>query len=110
MFDVEVTVPNADGALRVGMVAAVQVGDNTAAAPPALVVPLSAIVRAKSRDGYAVFVLDGKGAESVARLRDVTLGSMIGNQIAVTGGIRAGERVIVDAALLTDGERVSLIL
>ena len=111
VFDVEVTVPNADGALRVGMVAAVQVGDNNAAAaPPALVVPLSAIVRAKGRDGYAVFVLDGKAGESVARLRDVTLGGMVGNQIAVTGGIQAGERVIIDAALLTDGERVSLIL
>lgn len=111
VFDVEITVPNADGALRVGMVAAVQIGDkNAAAATPALVVPLSAIVRAKGRDGYAVFVVEGKGAESVARQREVTLGGMVGNQIAVTGGVQAGERVIVDAALLTDGERVSLIL
>lgn len=111
VFDVEITVPNADGALRVGMVAAVQVGDKGAtAAPLALVVPLSAIVRAKGRDGYAVFVVEDKGGESVARLRDVTLGGMIGNQIAVTDGIQAGERVIVSAAIITDGERVSLIL
>jgi hypothetical protein len=92
------------------MVAAVQIGgSNAAAAPPALVVPLSTIVRGKGRDGYAVFALEDKGGESVARLRDVTLGGMIGNQIAVTDGVHAGERVIVDAALLTDGERVRLI-
>jgi multidrug efflux system membrane fusion protein len=110
VFDVEITVPNADGALKVGMVAAVQIGgSNAAAAPPALVVPLSTIVRGKGRDGYAVFALEDKGGESVARLRDVTLGGMIGNQIAVTDGVHAGERVIVDAALLTDGERVRLI-
>lgn len=111
VFDVEITVPNADGALRVGMVAAVQVGDRSAAAAaPALIVPLSAIVRAKGRDGYAVYLVEEKGGESIARLREVTLGGMIGNQIAVTGGVQAGDRVIVSAAIITDGERVSLIL
>jgi multidrug efflux system membrane fusion protein len=111
VFDVEITVPNGDGALKVGMVAAVQIGDKSATAPPsALVVPLSAIVRAKDRDGYAVYVVEDKGGESVARLRTVTLGTMMGNQIAVTGGIQTGERVIVSAGIISDGERVSLIL
>jgi len=110
VFDIEITVPNADGALRVGMVAAVQVGNKSAAATaPALALPLSAIVRSKGRDGYAVFVVEDKGGESFARLRDVTLGGMVGNQITVAGGIEAGVPVIIDAALLNDGERVSLI-
>ena len=111
VFDVEITVPNADGSLRVGMVAVVHVGERATAAPSALVVPLSAIVRAKSGDGYAVYVVEDKEGKSVARLRNVTLGTMIGNQIAVAEGVRPGERVIVSGAtIVTDGDFVSLIL
>jgi multidrug efflux system membrane fusion protein len=110
VFDVEITVPNVDGALKVGMVAAVQVGDASASsAQPALVAPLSAIVRGKG-DGYAIYVVEDQAGEAVARLRSVTLGPMIGNQIAVTAGLRPGERVVVSGAtIVTDGERVSIM-
>jgi multidrug efflux system membrane fusion protein len=110
VFDVEITVPNSDGALKVGMVAAVHVpGATSSSASSPLVVPLSAIVRGKG-DGYAVYLLEGTAGEAVARLRPVILGSMIGNQVAVTGGIEAGDRVvIIGAAIVTDGERVSVM-
>jgi RND family efflux transporter MFP subunit len=112
VFDVEITVPNPDSALKVGMVAVVHVGDTGSTAPaPTLVVPLSAIVRAKSGDGYAVYVVEDKDGKPVARLRNVTLGTMIGNQIEVADGIRAGERVVISGAtIITDGDQVSLIL
>ena len=112
VFDVEVTVPNPDGALKVGMVAVVHVGDTGSTAPaPVLVVPLSAIVRAKGGDGYAVYVVEHKDGKSIARLRNVTLGTMIGNQIAVDQGVQAGEQVVVSGAtIITDGDQVSLIL
>lgn len=112
VFDVEITLPNSDGALKVGMVAAVHVADATAPEPPAgVVVPLAAIVRARDRDGYAVYVVEDKDGTPIARMRNVTLGTMIGNQIAVADGLRPGERVVVSGAtILTDGERVSLIL
>jgi len=112
VFDVEITVPNRNGALRVGMVAVVHVGDGgVSAAPPALVVPLSAIVRGKNGDGYAVYVIDDKGGKTTAHLRNVTLGTMIGNQIAVVQGVEAGDRVVVSGAtIVNDGDQVSLIL
>lgn len=112
VFDVEITVPNPDGALKVGMVAVVHVGDADTNAPAStLIVPLSAIVHAKSGDGYAVYVVEDRDGQPVARLRAVTLGTMIGNQIAIADGVRAGERVVVSGAtIVTDGERVSLIV
>ncbi len=111
VFDVEIMIPNIDDALKAGMVAVVQIGDEGAArAPSPLVVPLAAIVRSKGRpDGYAVFVVAEKDGGIVAQARDVTLGDIIGNQVAVTDGVRTGERVIVTGAtIVTDGERVSI--
>jgi multidrug efflux system membrane fusion protein len=112
LFDVEITVPNADGGLKVGMVAVIHIGDASATAPPpTLVVPLSAIVRAKGGDGYAVYVVEDREGASIARLRTVSLGTMIGNQIAVADGVKAGERVVISGAtIINDGDRVSLIL
>jgi multidrug efflux system membrane fusion protein len=112
VFDVEITMPNRDGALKVGMVAVVQLGTSPAAAASTLAVPLSAIVRSKDKsEGYAVYVVEETGGNAVARIRDVMLGDMVGNQVAVTGGVRAGERVIVSGAtIVTDGERVRIVL
>lgn len=116
VFDVELTLPNQDGALKVGMVASVQLNVPTAAAEQAdaaaVSVPLTAIVRSKTQTGgYAVYVLEDKGGSAVARLRDVTLGDMIGNQVGVVTGLRAGEKVIVSGAtIVNDGEPVRVIL
>jgi RND family efflux transporter MFP subunit len=117
VFDVEITIPNRDGALKVGMVAVVQLGAPAEASAPAagpgnLAVPLSAIVRSKDKhDGYAVYVVEETGGAVVARLRNVVLGDMLGNQIAITGGVRAGERVIVSGGtIVTDGEHVRIVL
>ena len=109
LFDVELTVPNTDGALRPGMVATVDVAEAGAAPPPdALTVPLSAVVRSPAGEGYAVFVL-GDGADGpTARLRAIRLGDLVGNEIAVIEGLTRGDRVIVrGATIVADGERVN---
>jgi len=118
VFDIEVSIANADGRLRPGMIGAVEVmADKTAAeaveaAVPAI--PLSAIVRSEKRaDQYAVFVVDGSGpvkdVETV-HARAVTLGGVQGNLVAVTTGLAPGERVVVmGATLLKDGEAVRVI-
>src|SRR5262245_32873663 len=65
LFSVEVTIPNADGMLRPGMIATIQLDDRHDAAPasPTPSVPLTAIVKDSARDGaYAVFVVDGRDA------------------------------------------------
>jgi multidrug efflux pump subunit AcrA (membrane-fusion protein) len=75
-----------------------------------MAVPLGAVVRAAGTSGYAVFVIEDKGDAPVARLRGVGLGPMLGNEVTVTAGLSAGERVITNGAtIVTDGERVSLI-
>lgn len=114
VFDIEVTIPNADGRLRPGMIGSVEFGTEAplaAAAPTAAAVPLSAIVRSpKSADEYSVFVVDGQGEAMKARARTVALGPVQGNLVGVTRGLKAGEKVVVmGAGLVVDGEPVRVI-
>lgn len=113
VFDIEVTIPNRDGRLRPGMIGTVEVSDQaeqpTAGSDTA--VPLSAVVRSpKSASQYTVFVVEGSGDEAKAHAREVELGPVHGNLVAVTRGLKAGERVIVmGAGLVNDGETVRVI-
>ena len=109
-FEVEVTIPNADGRLKAGVIASLQVSEG-GTAQSVTVVPLTAIVRPPGRpEGYAVVVAEGEGDRAVARLRDVRLGEAFGNMIAVTEGLRIGERVIVTGAtLVVDGDPIRII-
>src|SRR5262245_6574079 len=113
VFDVEITIANGDGRLRPGMIGSVEVvADPTPAATieaGAPAIPLSAIVRSEKRpDQYGVFVVDGGG--NTVHARQVTLGGVQGNLVAVTSGLAAGERVVVmGATLLKDGDAVRVI-
>jgi RND family efflux transporter MFP subunit len=113
LFSVEVTIPNADGTLRPGMIATIQLDDRhdaaPAAAPPA--VPLTAIVKDNAKPGaYAVFVVDSASSTPQAKLRPVTPGAIAGDGIQIASGVSAGEQVIVSgAARLRDGERITVI-
>jgi RND family efflux transporter MFP subunit len=115
VFDVEITVANADRRLRPGMIGAVEVVADSPApsadAPGSPAVPLSAIVRSETRpDQYAVFVVDETNDASVVRSRPVTLGGVQGNLVAVTTGLKPGERVVVmGATLLKNGDAVRVI-
>jgi multidrug efflux system membrane fusion protein len=111
VFDVEITIPNPEQELKVGMIAAVAVA--TGQAPTTTtVVPLNAVVRSKTNpEGYALFVVEEKDGKKIARLRDnVELGEVFGNKITVTKGVKVGEPVIVTGAtLVTDGQRVRIV-
>jgi len=111
VFNVEITIPNPDKDLKVGMIAAVAVA--TGQAPTMVtVVPLNAVVRSKTNpEGYALFVLEGQKGHRIARLRDnIELGEVFGNKITVTKGVKVGESVIVTGAtLVADGQRVRII-
>jgi multidrug efflux system membrane fusion protein len=115
VFDVEVTIPNAAGILRPGMIGAVTIDEQHAAAhqtpAPALTVPLNAVVRAPGdTPAYALLVVESKGDTQIARMRRVELGDVLGNGVAVKNGIAAGDRVIVTGAtLLSDGDPVRII-
>jgi RND family efflux transporter MFP subunit len=106
-FDVEVQIPNADRLWRPGMIASVEIGsvDPHAAVP---LLPLTAFVQGPGgKDQFGVLVIEGDGTNARAKLRQVDLGDVLGNRVAVTRGLAAGERVItVGAPMVKDGERV----
>ncbi|HEU4400877.1 MAG TPA: efflux RND transporter periplasmic adaptor subunit [Candidatus Polarisedimenticolia bacterium] len=115
VFEVELSIPNPDGRLKPGMISALQAGETApapgAAAESPVAVRLSAIVRPPAEpEGYAVYVVQEENGRPVARLRKVTLGEALGNSIAVSGGLKTGERVIVTGAtLVNDGEPVRVV-
>jgi RND family efflux transporter MFP subunit len=112
IFETEVTIANANGLLKPGMIASVVIGDGNRTGSPKLpAVPLSSIVR--SNDGsenYAVYVIEKNDKEAVARLRSVKLGDAFGNMIAVKDGLHIGENIVsVGATLIHDGEAVQIV-
>jgi len=114
VFEIDVTIPNADGRLKPGAVAALSLDDDASAAaasstPP--LVPLSAIVRSPGHAGqFAVFVVDTASGHPVAHARDVEIGDDFGRLIPIKRGLSGNETVVVQGAgLLSDGEPVEVI-
>jgi RND family efflux transporter MFP subunit len=109
VFSVEAALPNQDGALRPGTVASVRVRSGHSA--DTVVVPLGAVVRSpRDAGGFSVFVLDASSGAETARLTDVRLGEVVGNNVTVTGGLALNQRVVtVGATLLRDGNRAVVI-
>jgi len=112
VFNVEVTIPNAKGQLKAGMIASVEVAAPSSSEIPtgSPTVSVSAVVKSSRSGGFAVFVAEGTAETAVARSRDVSLGRISGNRVAVTAGLKVGDRVVVSgASLLTDGDAVRVI-
>ncbi len=97
---VRATVPNADGRLRPGMFANVEV--LSAEKKPVLMIPATAVMFAPYGD--SVFAIEPKKDEKtgketlVARQKFVRLGDRRGDFVAVTSGLDAGERVVASGA------------
>ena len=110
LFDVEVTVPNPRDQLRVGTIVTVTL-PGSPARPSVPTVPLSAIVRPPGdASGFAIFVVEQQADRAVARLRAIEVGEAIGDRIAVTRGLRPGERVVTTGAtLVADGQVVQIV-
>jgi len=111
VFSVEVTIPNSDNRLKSGMIATLALASEKLQRP-AMVVPLSAVVRStKPSGGFAVFVVMESGGKAIARERDVQVGETIGNNIAVVHGLQPGEQVVsVGASEVRDGNQVQILL
>lgn len=108
-FDVEVEVePGAARFVR-GLVAKVSLGiDRPAqAAASTTLVPVTALVEASGSVG-TVYVLDASGR--IARRRQVTVGTIVGDRVIVEAGLEPGQRVITDgAAWLSEGHPVQVV-
>jgi RND family efflux transporter MFP subunit len=109
-FSVEVTIPNPDYQLRPNMIVSLTVAAQQAAASQP-VVPLNAVMKAKDNpNGYAVCVVSDQGGRQIAHLRDVKLGDSYGNTVAVTEGLKPGDRVITTGGtMVNDGDQVKVI-
>ena len=110
VFKVDVSIPNANQALKVGMVATVVVAGVKDAAPKPSI-PLSAVVKSDAaQGGYGVYAIDNRDGSDRARLQPVRLGPVRGNAVVITAGLSPGQRVISTAGLqLNDGELVRQI-
>jgi RND family efflux transporter MFP subunit len=115
LFSVEVSVANQDYALKPGMIGSVELLASTQAAETAaatfVAIPLAAVVRSdKVANGYAVYVVDGAGDRLFAHARQIQLGEVRGNAVAVMQGLHKGESIVVSGpGMLVDGDRVRVI-
>ena len=109
-FNIEVTIQNPDFSLRPNMIVSLTVGAQPKAEAQS-VIPLNAVMKAKNDpNGYAVFVLVEQGSRQFAQVRDVKLGESYGNTVAVTAGLKPGDRVITTGGtIVDDGEQVKVI-
>lgn len=107
-FDVEVEIPNGERLWKPGMIASVELATpSSGGGSPTL--PLTAFVGAPGNH-FAVMVVDGDGPRGRASLRDVELGNVAGNRIAVLRGLAPGDRVIATGpSLIDDGETVEVL-
>jgi multidrug efflux system membrane fusion protein len=110
VFDVEVTIPNAEGLLKPGMIASMSVNETGPSAEVA-VVPLTSVTRSKANaNGYAVLVVENAGDKQIAHFRNVELGESYGNSVVVKSGVKPGEIVVTTGVTqLADGEEVRVM-
>ena len=73
---------------------------------PGITIPLTSVVRINGQ--FFAFVAEpGEGGALVARQRAVQLGTVIGNNYIVTGGLKAGDQLIVSGIQkIADGSPV----
>lgn len=109
VFEAEVLIPNGDGRLKPGTVAALSLDAKASQNDP--LVPLSAIVRAQAKpSAFAVYVVDEVNGVPTAHLREIELGEYLGRVIPVKKGLTGGERIVVlGAGLLSNDEPVEVI-
>ncbi|MFN0088278.1 MAG: efflux RND transporter periplasmic adaptor subunit [Blastocatellia bacterium] len=110
VFDVEAVIPNPRRLLRAGMVVSLQLAGERPP-EPVTVVPLSALVQLKEKEGgYALFIIGETTGKSLAHLRRVSPGRTIGNLIEIPEGVKPGEMVVISGAtLINDKEQVRVV-
>jgi membrane fusion protein, copper/silver efflux system len=95
---VRIVMPNPDQALRAAMYASVEIA-TPAAAGPVLAVPLSAVIDSGARQMVLLDRGDGRFEP-----RAVRVGAQGNDWIEITGGIKAGDKVVIGANFLIDAE------
>src|SRR5215469_7076730 len=115
VFSIEVTLNNPREKIRPGMIGSVTLGTPTSGTThrvtPRLVVPLSAVIRSPGDPrGFAVMLLNEREGKQYAASQVIEGGHIFGNQIEVTQGLRAGQKLItIGGSLVHDGQEVRVL-
>jgi RND family efflux transporter MFP subunit len=108
-FNIEVTLPNRDRSLKVGMIASITIERADAQSVP--VVPLTALMTAESGStNYSVFAVNERDGRQFAQLKSVRIGETFGKSVAIDEGLTPGERIIVNRTnQLSDGSPIRVV-
>ncbi|MBV8552779.1 MAG: efflux RND transporter periplasmic adaptor subunit [Acidobacteriaceae bacterium] len=109
VFNIEVTLPNADRSLKVGMIASVSIDQANPQTVP--VVPMTALITAESgSNNYSVFTIQERDGKQFAQLKSVRIGEPVGKSVVINEGLLSGERIIVNRTnQLADGSLVRVV-
>jgi RND family efflux transporter MFP subunit len=109
VFNIQVTLPNRDRSLKVGMIASVRIDQASQQTVP--VVPLTALITAESGSNtYSVFTIQERDGTQFAQLKSVRIGEAIGKSVVINEGLLPGERIIVNRTnQLNDGSPVRIV-
>jgi RND family efflux transporter MFP subunit len=95
VFNIEVTLPNRDRSLKVGMIASIRIERGDAQNVP--VVPMTALMTAESGStNYSVFTVKESDGKQFAQLKSVRIGKTFGKSVVIDEGLTPGERIIVN--------------
>ncbi|MGI8772193.1 MAG: efflux RND transporter periplasmic adaptor subunit [Acidobacteriaceae bacterium] len=106
VFNIEVTLPNRDRSLKVGMIANIRIERGDAQTVP--VVPMTALMTAESGStNYSVFTVKELDGKQFAQLKSVRIGETFGKSVVIDEGLTPGERIIVNRTnQLSDGSPI----
>jgi RND family efflux transporter MFP subunit len=106
VFNIEVTLPNRDRSLKVGMIASTRIIRGDSQTVP--VVPMTALMTAESGStNYSVFTVKERDGKQYAQLKSVRIGETFGKSVVIDEGLTPGERIIVNRTnQLSDGSPI----
>lgn len=109
VFNIEVSLPNQDRLLKVGMIASICIERGDAQTVP--VVPMTALMTAESGSTkYSVFTVKENEGKQFAQLKSVRIGETFGKSVVIDEGLAPGERIIVNRTnQLTDGRPIRTV-
>ena len=109
VFNVEVSLPNRERLLKVGMIASIRIERGDAQTVP--VVPMTALMTADSGStSYSVFVVKERDGKQFAQLKSVRVGKTVGKSVVVDEGLTPGERIIINRTnQLSDGSPIRVV-
>jgi RND family efflux transporter MFP subunit len=108
VFQIQVTIPNPQNKLKIGMIGSLVLPKTVERFP---LVPLDSVVRhTEDSAGYAVYVVTEGNEGVISEIRKVEIGPVRGDWISIISGIRSGERVVTSGATrVVSGQPIRII-